>query len=329
MANRIVPVTELILALAGVLAAQNPEAAVLGGPCLSESQPGYLGLQEWHAAVRRHSELSGRNETNAAIEVAKEIVRSRCHTEYWWLRLAESLAVMDRLDESVAVLHAYYLRGSNAVGRELRNAKSSLRKITDTEAYKKSALAGRLAADRRAVEARRKEAAAKLPSTPAPPRYYVAKNACPGECCTFGNWTAEKDTPLYDRPGGSNRMGLAAKGAKVEALTGEVHLRPVPVRVRHAAPGFMAKEGAIVFLLDYLGEGFARVWVNGRIEEAEIIHVYESCSFGGPECWGEFVNAEDAELQGSAVWWVKVRAQSGAVGWTKEPGNFGGMDGCG
>jgi hypothetical protein len=122
----------------------------------------------------------------------------------------------------------------------------------------------------------------------------------------------------------------ASKGDRVEALTGEVHLRPLPVRVRFSSPyGFTAPEGSIVYLLDYLGEGSGHVWINGKIVDSEIVAVQEHCTFPGVECWGEFVAGEDARTRSDAVWSVKVKLRSGAAGWTRDAGHFGGIDKCG
>jgi len=311
-------------------AAQNPETAVLGGPCLDEGDAGVAGLQEWHGLVSRHSEALRRGDRAAAIDLAKRIVRSRCSNEYWWLKLAESLVEVNRLEESVAALDALYSRGSNAVDRGLRAPESPMNRLLESDAYRRSALAAKLAAGRRALEDRRKEARARLAAGPRPTADYIAKKACPFECCRFGSWSVLEDTMLYDRPGGMRVVGRAVKGGRVEALTGEVHLRPLPVRVRFGPPnGFPAGEGSIVFLLDYRGEGYGRVWVNGKIVDADILSVQEHCAFAEPGCWGEFVKPKDSGRQRGGIWWVQVKTLDGAVGWTREVGRFGGMDGCG
>ncbi|MEX2261311.1 MAG: hypothetical protein WD696_05135, partial [Bryobacteraceae bacterium] len=244
--------------------------------------------------------------------------------------LAESLVEMDRLEESVAALDALYARESNAIDRRLRMPNSPLNRLLESDAYRRSALAARRAADGRALEKRRSEARAKLAAEPRPPIDYVAKQACPFECCGFGSWSVLKDTTLYDSPGGTRPVSRVAKGEKVEALTGEVHLRPTPVRVRFGSLyGFTAEEGSIVFLLDYTGEGHGHVWVRGKIVDAEIATVDEHCAFPGPGCWGEFINPDDAGQQHKRVWWVQVKTRGGAVGWTREVQHFGGMDRCG
>ncbi len=311
-------------------AARSPETEVLGGPCLEEGETGASGSQEWHGLVSRHADAVRRGARDEAIALAKRIVRSRCSNEFWWLKLAESLVELNRLEESVAVLEALYSRGSNAVDRRLRTPESPLNRLLESNVYRRSALAAKLAADRRALEQRRKEARLRMGAALRPPDDYVAWKACPFECCRFGTWSVLADTALYDRPGGTRVVGRAIKGERVEALTGEVHLRPLPVRVRYGPPGgFPAAEGSIVFLLNYLGEGYGRVWVNGGIVDAEILSVQEHCAFPKAACWGEFVNPADAGRERAGVWWVQVKTADGAAGWTKEVERFGGMDGCG
>ena len=125
-------------------------------------------------------------------------------------------------------------------------------------------------------------------------------------------------------------IGKAIKQQRVLGLTGEVHLRPLPVMVRFSSPeGLHAEERSIVYLLDNLGEGHGRVWIAGKIVESEIVSVMEICAFPGPGCWGEFVNPDDAGQQGKGIWWVKVETPSGTVGWTNQAGHFGDIDRCG
>ena len=165
---------------------------------------------------------------------------------------------------------------------------------------------------------------------PRPPVAYVARGACPFECCGFALWSVLEDTQLLDRPGGNRVIGKAIKQQRVLGLTGEVHLRPLPVMVRFSSPeGLHAEERSIVYLLDNLGEGHGRVWIAGKIVESEIVSVMEICAFPGPGCWGEFVNPDDAGQQGKGIWWVKVETPSGTVGWTNQAGHFGDIDRCG
>jgi len=299
-------------------AAQNLETAALGGPCLPEN-PG--GGPEWFALLNQHNDAKKRGDREAAVALAKQIVRSRCSIEYWWFELSEELVDLGRPGEAVTLLDALYHRGNNSIDEQLRG-------LQDTPAFRTSPLAARLAQDRRAAADRRKEAQSRVSAEPHPLVNYVAKAACPFECCRFGAWTANENTALFDLPNGTRQVGRVLKGESVQAITGEVHLRPQAVRVRSGAP-LGARDGSIVYLLDNLGEGFSHVWVAGKVVEVDTTGVRNQCTFAGPNCWGELLNPPPAGQPLDAAWWVQIKTRNGATGWTKEPGHFGGMDGCG
>jgi hypothetical protein len=304
--------------------AQESEVAVLGGACLAEGEgPNHA----WYALVSRHTQEERRGDLNAAVETAKQIVRGKCSLEHWWMKLAQDLVSAGRFREAVDTLEESYNRHSNAVEERLAASGSPLRKLVSTPEYRRSALAARLrkaAQERRERIARAKE---RLTREPRPAEAYVAKKACPFECCAFGRWTAVEATVLYDKPGGEVAAGRVPKGAPVDALTGEVHLRPRPVRVR-VVPGesFPAREGDVVFVLDRLGEGMGNVWYRGTIFQTFIAGVAMQCTFGKESCWGEFLEDGGAE---DPVWWIQVKAPGGIVGWTREASHFTGADRCG
>jgi hypothetical protein len=304
--------------------AQNLETAALGGPCLPEDPAD----TSWFQLLTRHNEATKRGDRKGAVVLARQIVRARCSVEYWWFKLAESSVDLGRPAEAVTVLDALYHRGNNSIDEQLQTAGSTLHKLVDMDAFRESPLAARLAEDRRAAAVRRKQAQARMATEPHPAIRYVAKGACPFECCRYGSWTAEEDTVLFDRPDGIRQVGRVAKGETVQAVTGEVHLRPEAVRVRSDGP-LDAREGSIVYLLDNLGEGYARVWVAAKIVEADFTGVRNQCTFAGPGCWGELVNPPVGEHSRDAVWWVQMKTRGGITGWTKDTKHFGGMDGCG
>lgn len=125
-------------------------------------------------------------------------------------------------------------------------------------------------------------------------------------------------------------MAQLVIGERVEALTGELHLQPIPVLVRLTNhPGLKASAGSIVFLLNPPGEGCGRVWASGKILDAQQDSVGDSCRAPGPTYWGEFVRAEDSQRSMQSRWWIKIRTKDGKVGWTREGKNFSGMDSCG
>ncbi len=306
---------------------QITEKTVLGGTCLAETKMGPAELQAWNGWVTQYREDKKAGRRAEALEVAKKIVRSRCSNEHWRFQLVELLAEMRRPEEAVAVLQAFYDRGSNAVESRL----AGIKPLVDSPVFKKSKFAAKLEVDRQSALQRKAEAKLKLATMTGPAKQYVAKRACPFECCRYGQWEASEGVVLYDRPGGSAEIARLAKGEKVVAVTGEVHLEPIPVVVRFASPqGFGAPVGSIVFLLDRTGEGYGNIWVNGKIVNAEHMWVQNLCRVGGPECWGEFVVPEDEKkMQEESVWWISIRTRSGKVGWTKEARKFSGINGCG
>lgn len=319
-----------VLTLCRIAAAQTSEVPVLGGACLAEDHANLADIQGWHGLVSRHAEELRRGNREAAVVVAKQIVRARCSNEYWWLKLAESLVELNRPEESIHALEAFYARRSNAIEPRLLNRDSPLHRLLGLDVYRSSHLAAELATNRRALDQRRRHAAAKTSVEPRPPMAYVARGACPFECCGFGSWSVLEDTDLFDSPGGNLIVGRAMKQQRVQGITGEVHLKPLPVMVRFSSPaGFHAEEGAIVYLLDNLGEGYGHVWKGGTIVESEIHSVSENCTFPGPGCWGEFVNPQDAGQRGQGIWWVKVKIPGGTAGWTKQAGHFRDIDRCG
>lgn len=66
-----------------------------------------------------------------------------------------------------------------------------------------------------------------------------------------------------------------------------------------------AKEGDIVWLLTYLGEGHFKVWFNGKV--IDDLDVLESL---------------DIKTQPDFLWWAKIKNRKGQTGWTDEPENF-------
>lgn len=143
----------------------------------------------------------------------------------------------------------------------------------------------------------------------APPSVYIDKGACPFECCTYREWTAQSDIALLDRPDGKQYVGRIKKGSKVLALTGEVHSAPRRVILTKDDQDAGVKAGEVIYVLHYIGEGSWKAWHKGKIIEI-------------------------GDLPGTGwkpeiTWWVKLKSPSGVIGWTVERGNFANVDACG
>jgi hypothetical protein len=142
-----------------------------------------------------------------------------------------------------------------------------------------------------------------------PANNYIDKGACPFECCTYREWIARTDVTLLDSPNGKKVVGRIKKGERVLALTGEVHSVPLRVIAQHDDSDAGVKAGDTIYILHYEGEGYYKVWHDGKVVDVE--------------------NFSDKAAQPKATWWVKLKARSGAIGWTVEHSNFGNQDACG
>ena len=158
------------------------------------------------------------------------------------------------------------------------------------------------------------------------PAVFIDVGACPFECCTYRSWKVEKKAVLYDKPNGSKIIGKLSKGESVEALTGEVHTKPILVsviadHVDDSGNHFVA--GDKFYVLTYLGEGFYRAWSSGKIFQMGAFGVIKlSQNTNDEPSW-----AEASELYND-TWWQKVKTKNGVVGWTKENA-FSSQDACG
>jgi hypothetical protein len=142
-----------------------------------------------------------------------------------------------------------------------------------------------------------------------PPSIHVDKGACPFECCTYREWVARTDITLVNVPDGSKALGQIKKGEKVLALTGEIHSVPVRVVSPHDYPDAGVKAGDTIYILHYVGEGFWKVWHDGKLVEID--------------------DFPSKVPKPKATWWVRLKTVSGAVGWTVDHHNFDNQDACG
>jgi hypothetical protein len=152
----------------------------------------------------------------------------------------------------------------------------------------------------------------------------IDEGACPFEGCTFGKWTVTKETPLYsswkeDR----TVIGKLTGGETVVGLTG-VHItkKPDKIQVLVDMPKLGLRRGEIIFRYMFRGEGFADLWAHGEwMQEADCSFITEADGDGcARDCSAKVVE------NGAKEWWVKVRTNSGQVGWAKAEDNFDGMD---
>lgn len=178
--------------------------------------------------------------------------------------------------------------------------------------------------------------------------WYVDKDACPFEGCTYREWTVETDTVLYDKPWGEAPVGTAAVGDKVFGLTGIVYTKPIPITVAVAAKHAAIQPPAdpvmldlvpdeTIHLLTYRGEGSFLAWYGTRLLIIEphrtmlttlpdIGWGITSCRDPEPKCWWQ---VPVGKQRYESVWWAQIMLPDGKAGWTRELNNFGNIDALG
>lgn len=150
---------------------------------------------------------------------------------------------------------------------------------------------------------------------PAVGSVWVSKEACPFEGCSYGKWLVEKRTLVRRAPNlNSPIVATLEQGAHVDALTGEIHVSPGRARVRRQPPkaGAVLDPNADILILDYVGEGYSRVYQTGQFAQVKIARTKERCrSDPNPRyCWVEVLREPVCK------WWARIEARDGQVkGW--------------
>jgi hypothetical protein len=298
----------------------------LGGPC--KNQPSSLVYEVQDAEKAR--------EWDRAVVLAKEDVRGGCNIEFRWDGLVNALLSAHRSVEASSVLQEMDARGFDLDLAVLGEYFPEIVKFIESKEFGASPLGLKIRRLENISDERRikfQEALSRMPASEKPPDNYIAKGVCPFECCRYGNWTVLEDTDLVSGPGSSRVVGRARKGSRAVGLTGEVHLRPVPVVVLSApeADGALTADelpkNSIAFILDNVGEGYGHVYTRGKVVVVQTHLSYAKyCYRPSEDCWAETLLPPKERKE--QIWWVKVRLPSGIVGWTDKKNNFGGNDGC-
>jgi len=159
---------------------------------------------------------------------------------------------------------------------------------------------------------------------PGHPSVFLDVGACPGEGCSYGKWKVQKETVLRARPNiESNVVGKCSVDSEVTALTGEVHTVAGKFTVKKKQGTFVP--GDVIWVYTYLGEGYFKVWLNGKFTEQKLGFSPWGGSAGSRceverSCWGEL------EQELNFKWWVQVQNTDGVIGWTHEGNNFSSGD---
>jgi hypothetical protein len=165
---------------------------------------------------------------------------------------------------------------------------------------------------------------------------YVNRGACPFECCTYREWSVEKDADvLTTHRDGAPVAFRVLKGERVRGVTGLVEVTRPGRAVLHGTRVLATNDGDVtvrpgekILVLHPMGEGFWKVWVGGRVREAELHDKDETCFDRPPRHREPAPCAVRITTYPDWVWWAQVES-GGRTGWTRQLDRFGDMDACG
>jgi hypothetical protein len=201
----------------------------LGGPC--DEGEGSTPA-DFHTRLREASQQGNHRQM---IDLQKQYVRAMCSNHYRWFGLAKTYLGADRPGMAIQVLHELHRRGAEIKPSTFQH-QANLAKLIDMPEFQNSELGRELRELRTAADQRKDVYLTQLRALDVsgrPPERYVARGACPFECCSYREWDVLKTTALYDVPFGTLVVSSAVKGQRVRGVTGDVHLRPTPVAVVH------------------------------------------------------------------------------------------------
>ncbi|HEY0673802.1 MAG TPA: hypothetical protein VGD27_16100 [Longimicrobiales bacterium] len=151
-------------------------------------------------------------------------------------------------------------------------------------------------------------------------------NACPFECCVYGDWLADSDIPLHDLPRATGTPSfMLQKGQKMRADSGVVYITSLAFAVvddtvvRYADRRSWLLPGDTLVLLEPIGEGYWTMWRRGEVLQ-EVPPFFDSSS--EPKR-GRLIGTPRHE------WWVHASAP-GRSGWfNADSAEILGADACG
>jgi hypothetical protein len=135
---------------------------------------------------------------------------------------------------------------------------------------------------------------------------YIVENACPFEGCTFGEWSVLKNAMVHEAPNKNSKVVTTLiAGSVITVETGVIYVTPgraiVTGKPYRTASSINPKEE--VLLLDYIGEGYSRIYQGGIYYETKIAREKNQCK-DNPNwryCWVEVIEEPIVK------WWVKVK----------------------
>lgn len=160
---------------------------------------------------------------------------------------------------------------------------------------------------------------------------FVLENACPFECCTYGDWTAEEPIAVHVRRTADSRtFTRIGKGRTFKAVGGRVVVAE-PGRVSVSKPHELCRlyslekqewvyphectevpPGDVFYPLNHSGEGQWNVWYEGEVYQDNGM----DWRFGRrPETRSADEVSATLEQKPELQWWVRVRTDEGGAGW--------------
>ncbi|MCE5195354.1 MAG: hypothetical protein LLF28_07920 [Nitrospiraceae bacterium] len=138
---------------------------------------------------------------------------------------------------------------------------------------------------------------------------YIVKDACPFECCRYGEWIAESPLKAYKKEGDSFVVSFVIKpDEKFTAIRGNLHVvKSGMVIITKSFEGF--KRGGKMYVLSYKGEGYYDVWYKGKV--IKDIEKFWSDDISKNEANGILKNSPEM------IWWVLIKNKEGKKGWLK------------
>lgn len=143
---------------------------------------------------------------------------------------------------------------------------------------------------------------------------YVARGVCFGEGDCYRHWRASAPVQLHERlDPASPVIATVAPGEWVEAIDGQLRLRPLRGVVKRATEKPPLAVGDVVYMLEPLGEGDYALWRKGQALE----HDWISGGDDEPITWD--TSAPPAPAGAILGWWVQLKRENGQTGWVNEP----------
>lgn len=139
---------------------------------------------------------------------------------------------------------------------------------------------------------------------------YIVEDSCPFEGCAYGKWEVIKETPIYKEARlDSKIIGKLNAGTTATIETGVSYITPGKAKIT-GKPYKTAKaldRNEYIYILNYIGEGYSKVFQNGHVIETKVARTNTQCS-ENPNwryCW-VYIMKEPIDQ-----WWVKVQG----LGW--------------